>query len=200
MRISHKFCKLRNTPNSEAKKTKLHPRVVNSNTVNTDKLARLIEHASSPIEGDAKAALNEFCRILTSELQAGDRVHLDGLGYFYLTLAAPPIESDKEICAESVKVKSIAFLPEAALKKQFKIVTIRRVKRKNHSQSLSETELDEILADYFKEHTSITRRSFQELCGLTKSTATRRIKKLLEEGKLKISRQHLHLYEWIPEK
>lgn len=184
------------SPNAENEQPKLHPRVISGNTVNTDKMARLIEHSSSLTEGDAKAALNALCRIMTNELQAGNRVHLDGLGYFYLTLTAPPVESEKEIRAESVKVKSIAFLPEITFKQQFDRVTIRRTKRKNHSQLLSNTDLDKILTAYFKENPYISRKTFQEICGLTKSTTTRRIKKLTEEGKLKVSRHSRYLYEW----
>jgi len=50
-----------------------------------DKLAQLIEHASSLTEGGggAKAALNEFSRILISELQAGNWVHPQFIQLFY---------------------------------------------------------------------------------------------------------------------
>ncbi|MDR2921414.1 MAG: HU family DNA-binding protein [Tannerella sp.] len=182
--------------NPKEGKPKLHPRIVSGHTVNTDKLARLIEQASSLTEGDAKAALNAFCRIMTSELQAGNRVHLEGLGYFHLTLTGPAVESEKEIRAESIKVKSIAFRPEIGLKKQLRAAIIKREKRKNHSQQLSEAETDKILTDYFKENLYITRKKFQQLCMLTESTANRRFKKLLQDGKLKISLHHPYLFEW----
>ena len=51
------------------------------------------------------------------------------------------------------------------------------------------------LASYFAEHEYMTRVAFQRLCGLTSSTASRRLHQLVEAGKLRdIGTRHQSLY------
>jgi Fic family protein len=53
-----------------------------------------------------------------------------------------------------------------------------------HSENLSETEIDMRLKEYFATHRYLTRRKFQGVCGMMRTTATRRLKQLREAGKL----------------
>lgn len=174
---------------------KMHARVVSRHTTDTNTIIKQIEYASSLTEADVISALNALTQVMKHELENGNRVHLDGLGYFYLTLSCPPVDSPKEIRAESVKVKTLAFRPEVKLKKHLKGAKLQRVTIKNHSASISESDIDQILVDYFKENTYLTRRKFQELCGFTDSTAARRLKMLVKNERLCKSSLSPQLYE-----
>jgi len=172
-------------PPGSNRRKRLHARVVTTGTTPTDWVAKVIHDRSTLTEGDVKATLSCLTDVLVSELSQGKRVHLEGLGYFQLTLSAPAVRTPKDIRAGSVRVKSVVFRPEVELKDRFSTVRIKRVPRKNHSAVCDAQKIDRLLERYFGEHAYITARQFQELCGLTRTTACRRLKQLVEEGKLK---------------
>lgn len=183
-------------PSASKGRGKMHARVISPQTTDTAALIKQIEYASSLTEGDVTSALSSLVRIMRDELEQGNRVHLKGLGYFYLTLRCPPVDSPKKIRAESIKVKTLAFRPEITLRKHLAgTAGLQRVSLKNHSQILSDVDVDRILTDYFNENTFLTRQKFQALCGYTDSTAARRLKMLVENGTLRKSIHSPRLYE-----
>ena len=102
-----------------------------------------------------------------------------------ITLECPPIQSTKEIRAELIRFKSVAFRSEAELRKRLRIARFERAPRKNHSSGLVAGErLDALLAGYFATHDHITRIGFQTLYGFTRTTANRCLKELRETGKI----------------
>ncbi len=184
-----------NPPRKDDNKKRLHARVVPAGTMGLNEITNLIQSSSTLSPGDVKATLTSLVDLMVRELSYGWNIHLEGLGYFQLTLSCPPIRSPKDIRAESIHIKSIVFRPEADLKKKFKTVPVERVRRKNHSVRYSEIEIDGILTAHFMDHPYITTRHFQRICGLTATTASRRIRELIEAGKLQKSEHHRTLYE-----
>ncbi len=180
-------------------KHKLHARVVPSGTLRTDAIAEMIHGASTLSTADVKGVLTALTCLMADQLSDGYRIHLEGLGYFQLTLSCPPVYSPKEIRAESIQVKSVVFKPEAGMKKKFKALRCVRAKEKRHSHPFSMIEIEEILFKYFINHEYITCREFQRICGLTASTAYLRLKKLISDGKLKQSGLHNSLYMPVKE-
>lgn len=172
------------SPKDSTERPLLHARVITSETTSTDEIAEEIHNRSTLTTGDAKAALISFVEVMAHELSRGRRVHLEGLGYFQLTLSSPPVHSPKEIRAESVHVKSVAFRAEVSFKRRFKKVFLERSREKRHSNRYSEAEIDALLSGYFLNHPHITRYEFCRLCGLTDSTAKRRLRELVAAGKL----------------
>ncbi len=166
------------------KRPRLHARVVTQGTMSTDEIAEQIHSRSTLTTGDAKAALISFIEVMAQELSDGRRIYLEGLGYFQLTLSSPPITSPKEIRAESIHVKSVAFRAEASFKKRFTSVRLERAREKRHSNRYSEIEIDGLLTGHFLDNAKITREQFSRLCGFTKSTAKRRLRELVAAGKL----------------
>lgn len=173
------------SPEGAGKKVKLHARVKTSETVTTKKIAQRIQKGSALTEGSIISVLSALRGAIVDVLKDGHRVHIEGLGYFHMTLQCPEVSSAKEIRAESIKFKSIAFRPEKELKNEFKSTDFVRAEVKNHSQECSDVGIQMKLTDYFQDHAYITRAEFAELCGLTTTTACRRIKALVENGQLK---------------
>jgi len=177
------------------RRKRLHARVVTQGTTSTDDLIYLIHNRCSLTPGDVKAALSELADVMEHELSYGRRVHLEGLGYFQLTLEMPPVREAKDIRGGSIHVKSIAFRPEVEFKERFQSLDLRRVREKNHSSACSEEKMDRLLRNFFESHPHITSREFRSLCGLTRSTAQRRLRQLVNEGKLrKIGHHKAPLY------
>lgn len=169
------------------KQPRLHARVVTHGTIGSDIIAKDIQACCSLTTADVKAVLTALQDTLVHHLKEGRRVHLEGLGFFQITLSCPPVRSSKEIRAESIRFKSVAFRPEQALRKRLHSTPFERVREKRHSRPLTEAEIDERLTLFFAEHTSLTRQRFQSLCGLTRTTALRRLKALIDSGKLQKS-------------
>ena len=164
------------------KRPRFHARIVSSGTIDTDDLAKRI-HGRCTVTPAAEY------------LREGKRVHIDGLGYLQVTLQCPAVQSTHEIRAESIRFKSVAFRPEVELKDSLKTMTLERAKYKSHSRQLEPDRIDQLLASYFAEHEYMTRVAFQRLCGLTSSTASRRLHQFVEAGKLRdIGTRHQSLY------
>ncbi|MDR3268964.1 MAG: DNA-binding protein [Tannerella sp.] len=162
-----------------------HARVVTQGTLTTDALANEIQQATSLTVGDVKAVLAALTQTMTYKLSESWRIHLEGLDYFQLTLSCPPVKSPREIRAESIHVKSIAFRPEIDFKNAFRSIQPVRTPVKKHSEQHSEQAMEKRLTAYFKDNMYMNGNQFMTLFGFTKSTAARRLKQLVAAGKLK---------------
>ena len=171
-------------PKGSDRKQRMHARVVTKVTVTTNDLAEIICTRSSLTAGDVKSALISLSELVVQKLGQGMRVHLDGLGYFSLVLDCPPVKTDKEVRAESIRVKNVAFRADAELKKEVAKFKLERVRHKNKSKDCSDIEIDALLTAYFMDHDYITASDFCRICGLTSTTGGRRIRKLIDEKRL----------------
>ena len=179
----------------DPKKKSLHPRIVSFNTTTPEELATLVQDRCSATTADVSLVLDALRSVLIQQIKMGNRVHLEGLGYFMMTLTAEPIESDKEIRSESVHFKSISFRPEVKLKNAFKSIRLERAPKKAHSATLTEEAIIEKLKTHFTLYQTISRREFQALCSLQQTTAATRLKTLVVKGiLLKIGQLKFPLY------
>lgn len=172
-----------------------HARIVSAGMVETDDLGKRIHGRCTVTPADVAAVLISLSEVTAEYLREGKRVHIDGLGYLQVTLQCPAVESTHEIRAESIRFKSVAFRPEVELKDSLKTMSLERAKYKSHSRQLEPERIDQLLASYFTKHEYMPRVAFQQLCGLTSSTASRRLRQLVGEGKLRdIGTRHQALY------
>ena len=182
MAIQFEFYK--NPKQDEEGRMGYHPRVVNFQHVTTQRLAAEIHSATTFGKAEVEAMLMELSRCMGNHLCEGERVHLDGIGYFQVTLqAAEPIHSIATR-ADKVRVKTVSFQPDKKLKSTFMHAHARRSKLKVHSESLSEEEIDRRLTEYFATRPVLRRIDMQSLCGFTESMASRQIRRLKELKKL----------------
>ena len=164
----------------------LHPRIFLNGKVGTDKLCRMIHGRSSLSVGDVKNAFEMLAQICGEELREGREVHIEGLGYF-----APILRSTQKVTRSTknkwskMELKTVGFRPDARLRGELRGAKVSRSKYARHSESLSEVEIDMRLKEYFAEHDVMLRYDFQEVCCMTRTTANRHLRRLLEEGKLK---------------
>lgn len=163
-----------------------HARVVGSHTTNTAEITRRIQSACSLTKGDIKGALSALSDILIEDLSNGDRVHLEGVGYFQITLECAETEDPSKTHAQNVHFKTVRFTPDKILKKELhKAIHTKRSETKFHSLQLSDIEIDGKLMEYFEENSYLTRRRFELLCGFTRTMALKHIKRLIQEKRLK---------------
>ena len=197
MAIKFEFYESPNTIGT--RKKRYHARVVNWQRINTDYLAREIQYGSSLTVADIKATIISLSEKLAYYLKDGARVHIEGIGYFHISLTCPETRTPSSTRANKVKFKSVTFRADKYLKHQLSDVKTERSKYKPHSAGLSEIEIDMELTKYFAENQIITRKDFQHLCGMTQITAYRHIKRLIAEKKLQNKgTTHQPIYTPVP--
>lgn len=187
-------------PKDEEGQELYHARVVNFQHVDTDSLAREIQAATSLTVGDVKSVLSSLSQFMGSRLREGERIHLEGIGYFQVTLnTMGPITSPKAR-ANQIKFKmGISFRADKNLRREMSVIKVERSKNKRHSVSRSSEEIDKLLNGYFSTHQIMTRSDFQRLCKLTLTTAARQIKRLKAEEKLEnINTRYQPIYVPMP--
>ncbi len=163
----------------------LHPRIFLNGKVDTGKLCRMIQGRSSLSVGDIKSAITMLAQVCSEELREGRQVHIEGLGYF-----TPILGSTEKVTRSTrqksmkMKLKTIGFRPDAVLRGELVGVKATPTGHARHSQSLSAAEIDIRLKEYFAKHDFMLRSDFQQACLMTRTTANRHLRRLLEEGKL----------------
>ncbi|MDR0894812.1 MAG: HU family DNA-binding protein [Prevotellaceae bacterium] len=172
-------------PNQPNKK-RLHARPVCNGKTSTKELRHKIQQRCSLTHTDVTAVLSALSETIGEALSNGRRVHLDGIGYFYPTVeCTEEIKPDTKRRTPKVKLKSVRFLADKDLKENIGNAKMERNQYSyNHSAGLSELEIDIRLTAFFATSDRMTRRQFQELCQMTRSTALNHLRRLRQEGKL----------------
>lgn len=163
----------------------LHPRIRLNGSTTTDELRRRIQERSSLTETDVSAVLDALSHVMGEDLAEGRQVHLDGIGYFHPVLTSTePVTAATKRKTTKIKLKGIKFRADQVLKNEIGAIKVKPLGLNEHSQKLSDKEIDRRLTDYFSTHQFLTRESFQVLCGMMRSTAQLHIRLLRSEGKL----------------
>ena len=152
----------------------------------TDDITSHIEHASSMSRGDIKGVLAELSRVVAYGLGRGQRVHIEGLGYFWITLeSTEPIYHSTPQKSHKVRLKSIRFQPEKSLLESIPHPGFSRMERGDHARTLADEDIDRLLAEHFATHLVLTRAQAQRLFSLTRNTTYRLLHRLVDEGRLR---------------
>ena len=164
----------------------LHPRLRLNGKVTTAQLRARIQNYCTLTETDVSAVLDALSHIMGEELADGRQVHLDGIGFFRPKLASTePVTEQTKRKNTKVKLKGILYKADQALMNEVGNVKVQRTKFTFHSDKLTDSQMDELLTEYFSTHEFLQRKSFQYFCGLTQTTANRHLRHLCEAGKLK---------------
>lgn len=90
------------------------PVVQRGTTVTTDILAQRIQERCTVTRPDILAVLDALVNAMQYSLQAGEKVHLEGLGFFYLNILAKGAESKENYdITKYIKTICCRFLPES---------------------------------------------------------------------------------------
>ena len=184
-------------PNSQGtNKKRYHARVVSGDRISTDELAEEIQNECSLTKADVKAVLIALGDKLAKHLGEGNKVYLEGIGYFQVNLKCKEeVRSTHAIRSENVEFKSVSYRADNELKKRLRNQKTQRSLKKVHSITMTEEEIDQALTEYFKTHETLTRHQFQTLCSQLKSTAHRILLKLVKDGKLRnVGTSHSPIY------
>ena len=158
--------------------------VVNSKLTTTEELAKYINHACSATEADVEAVLQALGKCVCEELLDGNRVELDHLGTFSLSLTCGNKKLEDHVTKNDIRVKNILFAPCAEMKQAMRGAEIVSG-GPNPNKQLSDEAIERRLAKYFDEHEYMQRRDFESVCECSRYTATKKLKELVKAGKLR---------------
>lgn len=100
------------------KEAQLHPRIHYNGSVSTRDLCEEISYRCTLIAADVTACLSALSEVMGGRLAEGQKIHLDGIGYFYPTLTTTePVVSSTKHKTSKVKLKGIEFQPDKELKR-----------------------------------------------------------------------------------
>ena len=158
--------------------------VVNSKLTTTKELAEYINFACSVTESDVAAVLQALGKCVCDELLDGNRVELEHLGTFSLSLTCGTKRLEDRVTKKDIRVKSILFTPCGEMKAAMRTADIVSG-GPNPNKQLSDAVIERRLDKYFEEHEYMQRRDFESVCECSRYTATKKLKALVKTGKLR---------------
>lgn len=165
---------------------RLHAKVVTKNVVTTKNLRENITRKCTATPADVAAVLTAISDELYDALSDGYSVHIDGLGYFSLSLSCNSEAGSRNMDNVDVWVRGIKFVPEKVFVEKFGTANLVRVKDESrHSEKMSDDEVMKRLETYFAKSQYMQRSDFEELTGFNLSKSSRYIKRLVDDGVLK---------------
>lgn len=163
-----------------------HVRINSQQVIDLKELTRRIHKSCSMTPSDVHGVLMALKEEISNSLAQGQKVNIDGLCQFRLILGA----KDAGSCSgkengRSIGFKKIRISPYKVFNEETKekMLPLKRI-HANHSLDVSEKEIMNKLIEYFNENNSITRKTLETLCNITRYKANLYIKKLLENGTL----------------
>lgn len=166
----------------------------NQTTITTDELAKTIARRCTMKEPDIKGVLTALGQVLSETLLDGDRLKVDGIGTFGLSLALKKTYEDgrkrqpkalyERIAATDIRIGRITFTPSAELRNSLNDAVFVSSGVRADS-SLEREEVEEFLADHFDGHDWITRRELETHFDISRTQALHWLKAFVNEGALR---------------
>ena len=187
------------TGKSTSKNPTMGVTIVGSEVITTSKLADAINHASSITQSDVVAVLKAVGQHLADALLDGNRVELDYIGTFGLTLTCGNKRKEDHITSKDISVSRITFSPSAELQHAMHSATIVSG-GPTGTKKLTDEAIEKRLQEYFATNYSMSRSIFEHICECSRHTALLKLKELVKAGKLiaigpKNQRQYVWNYE-----
>ena len=167
--------------------TKSHVRVINNRIISEKTFNEEIRTASSLTPGDVKGAISALHDTLVNHLSNGEKVKIDGIGTFSLSIECPDDFKDDGTYFPSrqIQVRSINFRPEHDLVSEVNAkATFQHYRNRLHSAARTEKEEIQILKETFADGRSKTLKELSAALEYNRVKADRRIKQLVEKGYL----------------
>ena len=140
-RLTIKKYKNNNSKNSAYGKT--YGRLVHMDTIDTSELCRHISKHGSIFTPDVvKGTIERFIMCFEELLLEGNKIKLDGLGTFYLTVSTEGIDDGSQFTANNVKAVRVRFLPDQGKESEYasKMLTSKAKFRSLSGEPLSANE------------------------------------------------------------
>lgn len=161
----------------ESGNTYYHVRAVTpQKTISYSKVAKTVEVNASYKQSDVIGVMNEVAATVRQLVLDNNRVHIDGLGYFY-----PKVKMKKKFVSNPADIKSsdvvfcsIGFKPEKIWMEDARdahVTCWAPPLLKNNLDKPDDATVRKMLYEYFKSNDHITRKVFQLMLNLSRYAA-----------------------------
>ena len=140
-RLTIKKYKNNNSKNNGYGKT--YGRLVHMDTIDTSELCRHISKHGSIFTPDVvKGTIERFIMCFEELLLEGNKIKLDGLGTFYLSVSTEGVDNADKFSANNVKAVRVRFLPDQGKESEYasKMLTSKAKFRSLSGEPLSANE------------------------------------------------------------
>lgn len=168
---------------------RLFPRLVDGQTIDSSRIAELIEQRTSFTRGDAMGLLTELAAIVEEQIADGNSVKINGLGTLRPVLGL--VDKDKRgewtdsanrtTTSRNVRLKTIAFRPDSQLFGRASHGMNLERKSNSLGRKRPSTTIEERAAmarQYIAEHGFMRVADYVALTGLARSTASAELRQL----------------------
>ena len=186
----------------QGKATKKNPTmavsIVNSEVITTEQLSKDINRACSITEADVAAVLQAVGQRIGEALLDGNRVEIDHIGTFSLSLTCKNKRKEEHITSKDIEVKRIVFSPCAELQCTLRGAVIVSGGPTGNKQ-LTDAVIEKRLTEFFTTHHSIQRSEFERVCECSRYAALAKLKALVKAEKLEvIGKLNTRAYQPMP--
>ena len=125
---------------------KTYGRLVYHDTVNTSDLCRhMMKHGTIFTSDVVKGVVEKFIQCFEELLLEGNKIKLDGLGTFYLSINTEGVSDREQFTANNVKALRIKFIGDQSKESEYatKMLTSKAKFQSMGNESASESEGDE---------------------------------------------------------
>lgn len=127
------------SPANDGEKKKYHVRNTNKQTIHSKDLIHEATLYTSVSRSDWAAVVEGLIDILSEKLGDGKRIHINGLGYFSVSIGSTESENPKKMTRGTVQITGVNFQPEKSFKKSIiSRAHFVRERYKVHTVDLSE--------------------------------------------------------------
>ena len=117
-RLAIKKYKNNNSKNSAFGKT--YGRLVHQDTMNTSDLCRhMMKHGTIFTSDVVKGVVEKFIQCFEELLMEGNKIKLDGLGTFYLSINTEGVIDEKDFTANNVKAIRVKFIGDQSKESEY---------------------------------------------------------------------------------
>lgn len=174
-------------PNNQKRKEEapvLHARPVGGRTHTTEEILQIISQECTLTEADLKAAMAALSDCIVRYLSNGDRVQLDGIGNFSVSLNCKPVTEAKEVRSQDVSFKQVNVLPAPELARKLKTMKLYRTPSSTQKHKMEEEKRMLLLNLALDKEAFITRGSYRRLTGISEYAAIKELERLVADGLL----------------
>lgn len=176
--------------------TLLYPRMIIQNCCETDELARMIAEDTTFSAGEIRGIIDQLAQRMAWEMANGNSVKLEGIGTFTPSLSLKKGKEREEADgngtrrnAASVEVSHINFRPAKKLIRETDLhCHLEREAKKSglHVSQYSPEQRLEMAKRYLDTHSTMTVSEYAGMVGLSRTTASRELRKWFETNKNEI--------------
>lgn len=167
------------TPNQGNGQKKYFVKILKPSLIEFEDVKDELNLSSSVTPGDISAVVEGLAHLLSRRLPEGDRIHINGIGYFSLSIGAPTFDDKENFDTRDIQVRGVNFKPDTTLMKMLhkKPLHFRR-QNTQWRKHLADEDLLALLESFFCDNESMSFREFCIITRMPRTTAFRRLKQL----------------------